>query len=152
MSNGEKCAHPMCSCMSAPDRKYCSTYCETTKDIPEFACQCGHPARTAAGAQVAQNQRLRVRLRRGRHMSQIPSGRFRDRRDAGCRLGELLAAYANQPDVIVLGLARGGVPAAYEISEKLDAPLRFGMTTFLLFSATSSAVPYTREQVTGFSG
>lgn len=31
---------------------------------------------------------------------------FRDRREAGRVLAELLAAYRDQPDVIVLGLAR----------------------------------------------
>jgi putative phosphoribosyl transferase len=47
---------------------------------------------------------------------------FRDRRDAGCRLGERLAPLrAEHP--IVLGLPRGGVPVAAEIARALDAPL-----------------------------
>src|SRR5215211_9253008 len=48
---------------------------------------------------------------------------FRDRRDAGRLLAEKLSSYANRPDLIVLGLPRGGVPVAYEVAEALDAPL-----------------------------
>ncbi len=47
---------------------------------------------------------------------------FRDRVDAGRRLAEHLAA-RRAPDVIVLGLPRGGVPVAAEIARALDAPL-----------------------------
>ena len=49
--------------------------------------------------------------------------RFRNRRDAGARLGRTLSAYAGRDDVVVLGLPRGGVPVAYEIAVALDAPL-----------------------------
>lgn len=49
--------------------------------------------------------------------------RFRDRADAGRRLAERLSGYANRPDVLVLGLPRGGVPVAYEVAQALDAPL-----------------------------
>src|SRR5437762_6548553 len=48
---------------------------------------------------------------------------FNDRRDAGKFLAVKLADFANQPDVIVLGLARGGVPVAYEVARSLHAPL-----------------------------
>jgi predicted phosphoribosyltransferase len=48
---------------------------------------------------------------------------FRDRRDAGRKLAERLAAYANRPDVVVLALPRGGVPVAYEVARALNAPL-----------------------------
>jgi len=48
---------------------------------------------------------------------------FRDRRDAGRRLADKLAAYANRPDVIVLALPRGGVPVAYEVARRLVAPM-----------------------------
>ena len=47
---------------------------------------------------------------------------FRDRTDAGIRLAEHLAAL-QAPDVVVLGLPRGGVPVAAQVAAALDAPL-----------------------------
>lgn len=52
-----------------------------------------------------------------------PSRLFRDRREAGRALGELLTAYRADDDVVVLGLARGGVPVAWEVAAALGAPL-----------------------------
>jgi putative phosphoribosyl transferase len=49
--------------------------------------------------------------------------RFRDRRDAGRQLAQQLLAYADDPDVTVLALPRGGVPVAYEVALALHAPL-----------------------------
>ena len=49
--------------------------------------------------------------------------RFQDRGDAGRMLADKLAAYADRPDVLVLGLPRGGIPVAYEVARKLHAPL-----------------------------
>ena len=48
---------------------------------------------------------------------------FKNRRDAGVRLAEKLAGYANDPSVLVLGLPRGGVPVAYEVARALGVPL-----------------------------
>src|SRR5580700_6959114 len=48
---------------------------------------------------------------------------FRDRYDAGVQLAGDLAAHANDPTVLVLGLPRGGVPVAYEVARALRAPL-----------------------------
>ncbi len=42
---------------------------------------------------------------------------------AGQELAEALSSYKSQKEVIVLALPRGGVPVAFEISEKLHAPL-----------------------------
>ena len=49
--------------------------------------------------------------------------RFRDRTDAGRRLAAELTEYANDPNVRVFGLPRGGVPVAYEVARTLHAPL-----------------------------
>jgi erythromycin esterase-like protein/predicted phosphoribosyltransferase len=48
---------------------------------------------------------------------------FRDRREAGRALAELLTAYRDKTDVVVLGLARGGIPVAWEVAAALGAPL-----------------------------
>ena len=48
---------------------------------------------------------------------------FKDRRDAGRVLAGLLQKYANQPDVVVLALPRGGVPVGFEIARLLNLPL-----------------------------
>jgi hypothetical protein len=48
---------------------------------------------------------------------------FVDRREAGRALAEELAFYRDGEDVLVLGLARGGVPVAWEIAAALHAPL-----------------------------
>lgn len=48
--------------------------------------------------------------------------RFADRRDAGRRLAALVEGQVG-PDVVVLGLPRGGVPVAAEVAQRLQAPL-----------------------------
>jgi putative phosphoribosyl transferase len=62
-------------------------------------------------------------------MTISPSGgsanetRFRNRTEAGKLLASKLTQYANHPDVLVLGLPRGGVPIAFEVAKALNAPL-----------------------------
>jgi putative phosphoribosyl transferase len=48
---------------------------------------------------------------------------FPDRMLAGQFLGGELADYANDPNVLVLGLPRGGVPVAFEVAKAIHAPL-----------------------------
>jgi putative phosphoribosyl transferase len=48
---------------------------------------------------------------------------FRNRKEAGQILGRSLQKYKDRPDVLVLGLPRGGVPVAYEVARELNAPL-----------------------------
>lgn len=49
--------------------------------------------------------------------------RFMNRREAGRALASHLLQYANQDNVVVLALPRGGVPVAYEVARALNAPL-----------------------------
>ena len=47
---------------------------------------------------------------------------FKDRRQAGRELAEVLSRYRGE-NVVVLALPRGGVPVAREVAAALDAPL-----------------------------
>ena len=48
---------------------------------------------------------------------------FKDRRDAGRKLAERLSEHADDPNLLVLALPRGGVPVAYEVAQALSAEL-----------------------------
>jgi len=48
---------------------------------------------------------------------------FKDRSDAGKRLGNAMARFKGRSDLLILALPRGGVPVAYEVAKNLDAPL-----------------------------
>src|SRR5436305_12886201 len=48
---------------------------------------------------------------------------FPNRAEAGRVLAEKLENYVGRSDVIVLGLPRGGVPVAFEVAQRLGAPL-----------------------------
>ncbi len=37
----EKCAHPVCSCVTTSGR-YCSTECAAMEKTPDIDCLCGH--------------------------------------------------------------------------------------------------------------
>lgn len=67
---------------------------------------------------------------------------LKNRTEAGRLLAEKLTAYANREDVIVLGLPRGGVPVAYEIAKKLNAPLD-------VFVVRKLGVPWQEELAMG---
>ena len=54
----------------------------------------------------------------------------------------MLRSYANRPDVIVLGLPRGGVPVAFEVAAALHAPLD-------VFTVRKIAVPDNEEYALG---
>ncbi len=51
------------------------------------------------------------------------AAQFRNRAEAGHLLAQKLIAYAYRPDVLVLGLPRGGVPVAFEVAKALQVPL-----------------------------
>jgi predicted phosphoribosyltransferase len=53
----------------------------------------------------------------------MATARFRNRREAGQRLADALAPYAGTPDLLVLGLPRGGVAVGAEVARRLGAPL-----------------------------
>jgi putative phosphoribosyl transferase len=48
---------------------------------------------------------------------------FEDRADAGRQLARQLERFAHRPDVMVLGVPRGGVSVAFEVAMALHAPL-----------------------------
>jgi putative phosphoribosyl transferase len=48
---------------------------------------------------------------------------FEDRADAGRQLAKQLGRYAHRPELIVLGVPRGGVSVAFEVTTALHAPL-----------------------------
>lgn len=48
---------------------------------------------------------------------------YKNRAEAGRKLAQALSDYAGRADVVVLGLPRGGVPVAYEVTKALEAPL-----------------------------
>ncbi|MGC1878704.1 MAG: phosphoribosyltransferase [Rhabdochlamydiaceae bacterium] len=48
---------------------------------------------------------------------------FKDRQDGGRQLAAQLSKYRDQKDVLVLGLARGGVVTAFEVASGLNLPL-----------------------------
>ncbi|KYC40781.1 phosphoribosyl transferase [Scytonema hofmannii PCC 7110] len=68
--------------------------------------------------------------------------RFKDRTQAGQFLAKELAAYANRPDTLVLGIPRGGVPVAFEIAKTLNTPLD-------IFVVRKLGVPDQRELAMG---
>lgn len=50
-------------------------------------------------------------------------GQYDNRKQAGQILAERLEPYRDKPDLMVLGLPRGGVPVAFEVAQWLHAPL-----------------------------
>ncbi|WP_460356678.1 erythromycin esterase family protein [Mycobacterium sp. ZZG] len=58
-----------------------------------------------------------------RAVSGGPRRVFRDRREAGQVLAGLLGGYRGRENIVVLGLARGGIPVAWEVAAALGAPL-----------------------------
>jgi putative phosphoribosyl transferase len=68
--------------------------------------------------------------------------RFRDRAHAGCELAERLGGLAARDDVVVLGLARGGVPVAAAVAREIGAP-------FDAFAVRKLGVPWQEELAFG---
>ena len=66
---------------------------------------------------------------------------FPNRTEAGRQLAEKLVKYAGREDVIVLGLPRGGVPVAFEVAQRLGAPLDV-FIGFMPAGTAESKLPY----------
>ncbi len=49
--------------------------------------------------------------------------RYKNRKEAGLVLSQMLRDYREKPDVIVLALPRGGVPVGFEVAQALSVPL-----------------------------
>ena len=62
-------------------------------------------------------------MTRSQLIRHAPRRVFRNRREAGRVLSDLLGAYRGRENVVVLGLARGGVPVAWEVAAALGVPL-----------------------------
>ena len=56
-------------------------------------------------------------------LRRTPRRTFRDRREAGRVLAEKLTAYRGKDGLLVLGLARGGLPVGWEVAAALGAEL-----------------------------
>lgn len=67
------------------------------------------------------------------------AARFPDLRSAGRQLARTLEEFTARADVIVLGLARGGVPVAFEVARQLSLPLDFVILRRLLASQDGAA-------------
>jgi putative phosphoribosyl transferase len=67
---------------------------------------------------------------------------LKDRAEAGRLLADRLSGYANRGDVLVLALPRGGVPVAFEIANRLNAPLD-------VFVVRKLGVPWHQELAMG---
>lgn len=65
---------------------------------------------------------------------------FRDLVSAGRELATHLEQYADADETIVLGITRGGVPAAIEVANHLRLPLDVIVRRFLLTSAEGKAI------------
>src|ERR671923_2944116 len=88
-------------------------------------------------------------------------GRFRNRREAGRMLAARLIHHADQPDVLVLALPRGGVPVAYEVARELRVPLDLflvrklgvpGHEELAMGAVASGGVRVVNEELTNYLG
>ncbi len=61
--------------------------------------------------------------------------RFSNLRAGGCELAARLDAYRDASDLVVLGIALGGVPVAHEVAKHLAAPFDFVLLRRLLAAA-----------------
>jgi putative phosphoribosyl transferase len=67
---------------------------------------------------------------------------YRDRREAGQVLAEELASYRGTDNLLVFGLARGGVPVGWQVASSLGAPLE-------VFLVRKLGVPHWEELAMG---
>jgi putative phosphoribosyl transferase len=75
-------------------------------------------------------------------LRRTPRRSFRDRREAGRVLADELASYRGEGELLVLGLARGGVPVGWEVAAALNA-------AFDVFIVRKLGVPHWSELAMG---
>jgi putative phosphoribosyl transferase len=63
---------------------------------------------------------------------------FNDREDAGIRLSQMLASFANSP-AAVLAMFAGGVPVAAPVAEKLNLPLYISIVSKIILPRNTEA-------------
>ncbi len=68
--------------------------------------------------------------------------RFKDRRHAGRLLADELSRHGDAPSLLILALPRGGVPVAFEIANRLGAPLD-------VFTVRKLGIPHQPELAMG---
>ncbi len=58
---------------------------------------------------------------------------FKDRKEAGIKLANILSKYKSQENILILALPRGGVPVAFEVAKSLKTTLDVFITRKLRF-------------------
>ena len=110
--------------------------------LRELAHLLGEPGHRRGGASSAVALAVRVAHELLEAVEVHNQAIFANRQEAGRRLAEALGDLAGVPDVVVLGLPRGGVPVAAEVAAAIGAPLD-------VFVVRKLGAPHQRELALG---